>query len=60
MRVLVIGHQGMLVRELLSCLASAGFAVMGRGLTELDITQTASVRRTLADAQGAGTWLRPS
>ena len=43
MKVLVIGHQGMLARELGPCLASAGFAVVSRGRPEVDITQARSV-----------------
>src|SRR5262245_7500587 len=51
MKVLVLGYRGMLGRELLSCLTDAGFAVVGRGLPEVDITQTTQVRQTLADVQ---------
>ena len=51
MKVLVIGHQGMLAQELLPCLAGAGFAVVGRGRPEVDITQATSISQTLADAQ---------
>jgi dTDP-4-dehydrorhamnose reductase len=51
MKVLVIGHQSMLARELLPCLGSAGFAVESRGRPEVDITQATSVRQTLAEVQ---------
>ena len=51
MKVLVIGYQGMLAQELLPCLANAGFDVIGRGRPEVDITQVASVRQTLAEIQ---------
>src|SRR5262245_58002853 len=53
MKVLVIGHQGMLARELLPCLAAAGFTAVSRGRPELNLTQAASVRRTLADVKPA-------
>ena len=51
MKVLVLGSQGMLAQELLPCLANAGFDVIGRGRPEVDITQVASVRQTLAEIQ---------
>jgi dTDP-4-dehydrorhamnose reductase len=51
MKVLVLGYQGMLARELLPCLVGAGFAVVSRGRPELDITQAASVHQAVADAQ---------
>jgi dTDP-4-dehydrorhamnose reductase len=51
MKVLVLGHQGMLARELLPCLAAADFTVVSRGRPEVDITQATSVRQTLADVQ---------
>jgi dTDP-4-dehydrorhamnose reductase len=53
MQVLVIGHQGMLARELCPCLAAAGFTVVSRGRPELNLTQVASVRQTLAAVQPA-------
>src|SRR4029453_11811324 len=51
MKILVIGHRGMLAQELLSCLASADFAGLGGGRPEVDITQATSVRQTLAATQ---------
>jgi dTDP-4-dehydrorhamnose reductase len=51
MKVLVLGYQGMLARELLPCLVRAGFAVVGLGRPEVDITQAASVHQAVADAQ---------
>jgi dTDP-4-dehydrorhamnose reductase len=51
MKILVIGHRGMLAQELLSCFVSADFAVLGRGRPEVDITQATSVRQTLAATQ---------
>jgi dTDP-4-dehydrorhamnose reductase len=51
MRVLVIGHQGMLAQELGPCLARVGFTIMSRGRPEVDITRTFSVRQALVDAQ---------
>jgi dTDP-4-dehydrorhamnose reductase len=43
MRVLVTGHRGMLARDLVPCLQQAGFAAIGCGRAEFDITQEASV-----------------
>jgi len=51
MKVLVLGHKGILGQELLSCLADADFAVTGRGLPELDITRATSGRQMLADIE---------
>lgn len=51
MKVLVLGHRGMLGHELLLCLHRAGFAVVGRGRPQTDITQVASIRRTLDDVR---------
>jgi dTDP-4-dehydrorhamnose reductase len=51
MKVLVLGYQGMLAQELLPCLIRAGFAVVGQGRPEVDITQAASVHRAVASAQ---------
>jgi len=51
MKVLVLGHQGMLARELVPCLARAGFTVMSQGRPEVDLTQPASLRQALVDAQ---------
>jgi dTDP-4-dehydrorhamnose reductase len=53
MKVLVLGHQGMLAQELCFCLAAAGFTVVSRGRPEVDITHARSVRQTLAAAQPA-------
>ena len=53
MKVLVLGHQGMLAQELGLCLAAAGFTVVSRGRPEVDITHARSVRQTLAAAQPA-------
>ena len=49
MKILVIGHRGMLARELRARLAHAGFTVVSRGRPELDITQATNIRQTLAD-----------
>src|SRR5215510_10195801 len=51
MKVLVLGHQGMLARELVPCLVEAGFTVVSRGRPEVDITQPTSIRQALVDAQ---------
>jgi len=53
MKIIVIGHRGMLARELLPCLARAGFTVTGLGRTEIDITQAISVRQVLTETQPA-------
>ena len=49
MKVLVLGQQGMLAREVVPCLARAGFTVLSRGRPEVDITQPASLRQALVD-----------
>ena len=50
MKVLVLGHQGMLARELVPCLAGAGFTVLSQGRPEVDITQPTSIRQALVTA----------
>jgi dTDP-4-dehydrorhamnose reductase len=48
-KVLVIGYRGTLAHELRPSLSHAGCTVVGRGRSDVDITQAASIRRTLAD-----------
>ena len=51
MRVLVIGRQGMLARELVPRLARVGLTVMSRGRPGVDITQATSVLQALVDTR---------
>jgi dTDP-4-dehydrorhamnose reductase len=51
MKVLVIGHQGLLARELLPCFAVPGCTVVSRGRPEVDLMQTTSIRQVLADIE---------
>jgi dTDP-4-dehydrorhamnose reductase len=51
MKVLVIGYQGMLARELRPCLTHAGCTVVGQGRPDVGITQAPNKRRTVPDVQ---------
>ncbi len=53
MKVLLLGHRGMLAQDVLPALAAAGFTVIGRGRPEVDLTCAASIRQVLADVQPA-------
>lgn len=45
--ILILGHQGMLGRELVRYFKAADFNVVGRGRPEVDITEASSIERVL-------------
>lgn len=49
MKVLVVGHRGLLGQELCIRLRNRGWEVVGRGRPELDITQSTSILKTLME-----------
>ncbi len=51
--ILILGHRGMLGRELIQSFQTAGLRVVGKGLPEVDITEGSSIERLLKNHQPA-------
>jgi dTDP-4-dehydrorhamnose reductase len=51
MKVLVVGHRGMLAQALIRCLQHAGLTALSQGRPGLDITQAESIQKALAALQ---------
>ncbi len=51
--ILILGHQGMLGRELVQCFEATGLNVVGSGRPEVDITEASSIERLLKQIEPA-------